>query len=46
MVRKKWNFTMLRLSKLEEAEIKRLNCPHKHILFGEVCLDCGKDMWG
>ena len=29
-----------------ETEMKRYNCPHKHILFGEVCLDCGKDMWG
>ena len=31
---------------LESIQQRQSNCPHNLILMGEVCLDCGKDMWG
>jgi len=31
---------------LENIQKKQQNCPHKLILMGELCLNCGKDMWG
>ena len=28
-----------------EQKVKQYNCSHENLLFDEICLNCGKDMW-
>lgn len=43
-------FEALRTDKKQSEVIKnlqsKLGCPHQRVFNQEICLDCGKDMWG